>query len=126
MINIKIFSKHNFLVCGKDFEEELCDFCYVDVFLEDSEKCYLKFFPLFAQATSIPFCIYISVNANQIECDANNIKIYIKTKCSKVHNIIFKTTDKLFFNLFIIKSFLYWVKFSYEFIVHFFNFLLEF
>ena len=76
MINIKIFSKHNFLVCGKDFEEELCDFCYVDVFLEDSEKCYLKFFPLFAQATSIPFCICISVNANQIECDANNIKIY--------------------------------------------------
>ena len=76
MTHIKIFSNYNFLICGKEFEDEVCDFCYVDVFLENNEKCYLKFFPLEQSNFSIPFCICINNFENKVECDAQNIKIY--------------------------------------------------
>ena len=76
MVNVKIFSDYNFLVCGKNFEDEVCSFCFVDIFLQDNEKCYLRFFPLNQPHASIPFCVYICANGNQIQCNCPNIKIY--------------------------------------------------
>ena len=76
MMHIKIFSEYNFLICGKDFEDEICDFCYIDIFLDNNEKCYLKFFPLEQNNFSIPFCICLKHSDGIVECDAKNIKIY--------------------------------------------------